>query len=124
MKVSRSMAKNPWKFLLGSLVSATALSVIGITVGKFSLAVENDGWRSRQTLIANREIQAHLINNNRNTLFNDHDGSAWESLENNKKEGWTFEDRRRLSVLDGNNKPNTKERRLGISFNDCNNGDW
>jgi len=51
----------PWILLLGSLHSATVLSIIGLVLGKFSIAVENDGWKSRQKLIANRDIQRTML---------------------------------------------------------------
>jgi len=124
VKVSRGMARSPWKYFLGSLVSATILSIIGIKVGGFSIAVENTGWRSRQTLIANRDIQANLIVDNQEKLFNDDDGSVWDLIEKNKKQGWDLEYRRHLSASDGNNMLHTKERRLKNSCSDCDNGDW
>jgi len=117
VKVAMAMARSPWKFLLGSLLSATVLSLIGLVVGKFSIAVENDGWKSRQTLISNRDIQRTMLMDNQELLFDDEDGSEWEFLENNKKKGWDFYNRR-LSAADGNTL-NTEERRLEPFFSDC-----
>jgi len=90
VKVAMAMARSPWKFLLGSLLSATVFSLIGLVVGKFSIAVENDGWKSRQTLNSNRDIQRTMLMDNQELLFDDEDGSEWEFLENNKKKGLGF----------------------------------
>ena len=61
VKVDISMARIPWVFLLGSLLSATVFSIIGFVVGKFSIVVENDRWKSRQTLITNRYMQHTML---------------------------------------------------------------
>ena len=64
IKVAMVIARIPWILFLESLLSATVLSVIGLVVGKFSIAVENDRWKSRQTLIANRDMQRTMLMDN------------------------------------------------------------
>ena len=103
-RISRFIADNPWKFLISSLVIATVFSSVGIVGGEFSVSVDNKGWNSRGTLIANREVQLVVIRRNRRNLFNDEDGSVWNDLETNIKEGWKekieqVERRRRLNEL-------------------------
>jgi len=118
VKVAIAMARSPWKFLSGSLLSATVLSIIGLVGGKFSIAVENHGWKSRKTLIANRDMQRTILMENQDLLFDDEDGSEWELLENNNKKGWDFDFRRRLSAADDNTL-NTEERHLESFFSGC-----
>ena len=43
VKLSRSTARNPWKVLIGAVVATVVLSAIGLTVGNFSVAVDNKG---------------------------------------------------------------------------------
>jgi len=97
-KISISMATHSYKYLLGSLLSAFILSLIGIIVGDFKIAVENEGWKSRKTLISNREIQSNLILKNQNFLF-EYEG-AWEVLRSDSRYGVSTgedgDDRRRL----------------------------
>lgn len=123
VKIAGAMARSPWKFLVGSFLSATVLSVIGMVGGKFSIAVENEGWKSRQTLIANRDMQRTMIMDNQYSLFNDEDGSEWDYLEKNKKQGWDYEFRRRLSEA-GNNALNNDERRLDTFLSDDCGAEW
>ena len=110
-KMARFIAKYPWRFLISTLTIATAFSFIGIVGGKFEVAIDNEGWISRNTLIGDREMQTNLIKINRKELFNDEDGSVWYDLENNIQTGFidveddSFERRRRNeelpSFLDG-----------------------
>ena len=53
-----------WIFLLESLLSETVLSMIGLVVGKFIITVENDGWTSRQMIIASRDMQRTMLMDN------------------------------------------------------------
>eukprot|EP00979_Chaetoceros_neogracilis_P017965 scaffold10546_cov266-Chaetoceros_neogracile.AAC.3 len=93
-RIARTTARNPWKCLMGALVVATALSVIGLVVGDFTIEVDNKGWRSRGTYIADSEMQAEVMNLNRKQLFEDTDGSYWEYLQTTTTEGYIeLEDR-------------------------------
>ena len=78
VKVAIVMARISWIFLLGSLLSATVLSIIGLVVGKFGITVENDGWKSRQMLIANCDMQRTMLMDNQNLLLDDKGRSKWE----------------------------------------------
>ena len=90
-RMARIIATHPWKMLIASLVFATILSYIGLVVGDFSVEVDNKGWRSRGTVIGDREMQTDVLRLNRESLFNDKDGSAWEDLENNIQTGWVVD---------------------------------
>lgn len=87
-RIARGTARHPLKALLGSLVFATLLSYIGIGLGEFSIAVDNDGWRSRGTLVSMREMQNEVLSLFRKKLFQDRDGSVWEDLQNNVQIGY------------------------------------
>lgn len=97
-KISRLVARNPGKCLIGVLVVATILSYIALVVGNFEIEVDNAGWKSRSTKIADREMQADLVDAKRSALFYDEDGSAWSDAQNNLARGYIeLEGRRRLS---------------------------
>jgi hypothetical protein len=87
-RCARLLAKYPRTFLFASLAVATTLSAIGLIVGDFKVEVDNKGWRSRGTLIADREMQVDLMNLNRKKLFEDTDGSHWEYLKNTLSRGY------------------------------------
>lgn len=58
------------------MVLTFALSAIGLIVGDFRIAIENEGWWSRGTTQSGRQRQANLVNNQRfNLAYND---SAWD----------------------------------------------
>jgi 5-methyltetrahydrofolate--homocysteine methyltransferase len=62
-------------------VFATTLSAIGVIVGDFKIEVDNKGWRSRGTLIANREMQSDLLIRYQNALFEDVEGTLWNEMQ-------------------------------------------
>jgi hypothetical protein len=89
VKLSKYTARNPRKVLIGSLVTATFFSFIGLYVGGFKIEVDNKGWLSRKTLVANRQMQNDLVNMNRIDLFDDEDGSVWSMLQKeNSQQGY------------------------------------
>lgn len=99
---SRRMARRPGRHLLCALLVAVALSVIGMVVGNFSVAVDNDGWVSRGTEIADRSNQLKLVDWNKESLFFDETGEVWATLMENVQPGWEALDenfrRRRLDI--------------------------
>ncbi len=111
-RIARTTARNPYKSLLGSIIFSLVFSAIGIIGGNFKVEVDNKGWRSRGTLIANREMQNEVILRTKNDLFNDVNGSVWEDVENNVVQGFVaLDDRgdgeglgsRRKLIIDGCN---------------------
>ena len=84
VRVSKFTARNPWKVYAGTLVVAFVISTLGMVLGDFNIAVDNDGWRSRGTLIADRAFQAQKIDQNDEDLINDADGELWEVLETSR----------------------------------------
>lgn len=97
-KISRLVARNPGKYLIGALIVATIVSYIAIDIGNFNIEVDNAGWKSRSTTIANREMQVDVVDAKRSSLFYDEDGSAWSDAQNNVARGYIeLEARRRLS---------------------------
>jgi len=104
-KIARWIGRNPRKALAGSFIVSTIFSYIGIVVGNFEIAVDNDGWRSRGTIIANREMQNEVVLMYRNALFNDMEG-IWERLQENVQICFTAVQgirRRNLQVTDLDN---------------------
>jgi hypothetical protein len=103
-RMAKRMARTPCAHLLVSMVLAIGLSAIGLIVGGFSVAVDNAGWQSRGTLIANRQTQLMLTQFNMERLFYG-DESDWEDLIENVQPGWESGeedtwDRRLLEQLD------------------------
>ena len=80
---AKAMARYPWTHLLLGFFVSTAIGVIGMIVGKFSIAVDNDGWRTRGTLISKRQQQVRLVMKRNKDLFADTDGSLWKELKQN-----------------------------------------
>ena len=101
-RLAMRMANQPCTHLLVSLMLSIALSAIGLIVGDFSVAVDNAGWQSRGTLIADRQTQLMLTQFNVETLFYG-DESDWNDLIQNVQPGWESSgddnfDRRRLML--------------------------
>lgn len=102
-RLSRFTATHPLSVLLSSLTFATIISFIGIYVGEFKIEVDNKGWLSRGTAIADRQMQIDVLKMNRRDLFNDSNGTLWERLVNEEAVGFTdveeknalYQDRRR-----------------------------
>lgn len=97
----KRMARTAWAHLGGSLFVAILLSVIGMMFGGFEATVDNAGWQSRGTLIADRQTQLQMTKTFSWDLFTQ--GSEyWEDLQNNVQPGWESgsfgDDRRRLTV--------------------------
>ena len=104
------MAVHPRKVLAASILLTIILSAIGVIVGEFNIEVDNKGWLSRKTIIADRQMQMDLVNYNRQSLFDDVDG-VWESLRTTPSDiGFVdvslkqdlYERRNLVSVMNGN----------------------
>lgn len=101
---------------LGSVVAVSiVVSLLGLLLGDFQIVVDNAGWQSRGTLIADRQSQFLLIFRNRHRLFNDRNGKWWDELINNVQPGWEQQGvglRRRLE----NGDASTMASKLGFNF--------
>jgi hypothetical protein len=71
-----------------AFVVSIAISVIGLIVGNFAVAVDNAGWQSRGTVIADRHTQFMLAHEHRDALFSDTTGEVWRDLIENVQPGW------------------------------------
>jgi len=108
-RLAKAVARNPIKTLVSTLIATLVISVVAMVGGKFTIEVDNKGWRSRGTLIANREMQNEVLLRAKQELYEDTDGSAWDLYENNVAEGFVdLEDRedgtfnrRQLSTIEG-----------------------
>ena len=80
-RYSARMATRPCVHFWSALVVSLTIGVIGLIVGDFTVAVDNAGWYSRGTQIADREQQYRLVDYYREELFNDKDGTFWLGLE-------------------------------------------
>lgn len=94
VRMARATARNPKRCLLIAIIVSIILSVIAFGLGEFEVSVDNKGWRSRGTVIANREMQNDLITRLKFDLFADTDGSYWDDVENNVVRGFTSLDDR------------------------------
>jgi hypothetical protein len=84
---AKCMARNAWTHFFGALVVSVALSAIGMIVGDFGVAVDNAGWQTRGTLIADRQQQLLMVLKHLDVLSNG-DGASWTELEENVQPGW------------------------------------
>ncbi len=86
-RCAKFMARNAWTHFFVALLVAIALSAIGLTVGNFNVAVDNAGWQTRGTLIADRHQQVLLVLKHLAELSNG-DSTSWTELEDNVQPGW------------------------------------
>ncbi|GAX18142.1 hypothetical protein FisN_25Hh124 [Fistulifera solaris] len=94
------VANRPCLYLWASLLISLGLSAIAMIVGDFTVTVNNAGWTSRGTVIANRHSQFILTYYDRLRLSRDEDGEFWDELINNVQPGWeTGGERRRLEAV-------------------------
>jgi hypothetical protein len=84
--------RNPCIYFWVAFAVSLALSFIGLTVGNFAVAVDNAGWQSRGTLIADRHTQFKLVFDNQDALFADTTGEVWRDLIENVQPGWETDD--------------------------------
>jgi len=70
------------------LVFAFVISAVAIIVGDFKVVADNKGWRSRGTLVSDREMQVDIMNQNLDKLFRDEDGSVWNTLKTELQFGY------------------------------------
>lgn len=87
-RYATSMARRPWTHLSIAFVIAVFLSFIGLRFGNFTVAIDNAGWWSRGTIIANRATQEILVSVNRNELFYDTTGEVWKELQTVIQPNW------------------------------------
>lgn len=101
----KRMARTAWIHLNISLMVSVVLSALAMTVGDFEPSVDNAGWQSRGTLIADRQTQLMLTEAYHEYLFFGGE-DAWKDLLNNVQPGWdtdaigsqTDSDRRQLEI--------------------------
>jgi len=118
-RLARATARQPKKALLVSFGITVVLSALGpIIGGGLKLTTDTKGWRSRGTFIANREMQAEVLNLNRYQLSRDTDGSHWKSLTETVTEGYFEFSDRGIAYADPDLTSSTstsRERRLDSS---------
>lgn len=99
----KRMARSAWLHLIVTLVISLVLSGLAMTVGGFEVSVDNAGWQSRGTLIADRQAQLLMANLYQDYLF-EGGSDVWENVLNNVQPGWETDDdseddrRRRLTM--------------------------
>jgi len=87
-KTSKCVARNPCLFLWIAMMISIGLSLVGLIVGEFAVEVESEGWWSRGTLQANRQMQMTLVIAKSNALLNSEDDSVWNDLLLNNQAGF------------------------------------
>ena len=88
---AKRMARNPCVHLWVTLVISITLSAIALIVGNFSVTVDNAGWNSRGTLIADRHAQLMLTEYNQDYLFYGGE-DAWVDMITTVRPGWETDD--------------------------------
>jgi hypothetical protein len=114
----KRMARTAWIHLGVAMIVSIVLSAVALTVGGFEASVENSGWQSRGTPIADSQTQLMLTERYQDYLF--YGGQeAWNDLLSNVQPGWETDalgsedsDRRRLTISSGAGKSPSSERRL------------
>lgn len=98
------VANRPCLHFWLSFLLSLGIGMVGLTVGDFSVSVDNAGWYSRGTLIADRHQQYLLVDTYREELYADEDGSVWDFLENERQVQVNTddddEDRRLVTVVE------------------------
>jgi len=85
---ARCVARNPWIHFNVAMGVALTLSVIGMVVGNFTVSVDNAGWQSRGTLIADRQTQMSLALYAQKLISQENTDAVWDNLLNNVQSGW------------------------------------
>eukprot|EP00545_Synedropsis_sp_CCMP1620_P000210 CAMPEP_0119019772 /NCGR_PEP_ID=MMETSP1176-20130426/22619_1 /TAXON_ID=265551 /ORGANISM="Synedropsis recta cf, Strain CCMP1620" /LENGTH=1061 /DNA_ID=CAMNT_0006974053 /DNA_START=182 /DNA_END=3367 /DNA_ORIENTATION=+ len=98
---AKCMARKSWYHFSVALIISIVLSVIGMVVGDFSISVDNGGWQSRGTLIADRQAQVLTVFINQADLASGSE-ATWAELENNVQPTWENQD----GSSDGNRRLN------------------
>jgi len=91
-KCAAHMANHSCQWFAVAWALTLALSAVGIIVGNFEVAVDNAGWNSRGTLIANRQTQVGLVTFYRLELAQPNNEQLWDDLLNNVQPGWETDD--------------------------------
>ena len=86
------VAHRPCTYLWVALLISLTISVLGLYFGDFTVTVDNAGWNSRGTLIADRHTQFLLTHLNRHELFEDDTGEVWQDLMDNVQPSWETDD--------------------------------
>ena len=89
------VANRPCVYLWAALIISIILSAVAMIAGDFTVTVNNAGWTSRGTEIANRHSQFVVSFYERGNLFRDETGEYWDELINNVQPGWETENNRR-----------------------------
>ncbi|KAL7561599.1 hypothetical protein ACA910_004188 [Epithemia clementina (nom. ined.)] len=89
---SMRMARNPCLYFWISFLGSLAIGAIGMIVGNFEVAADNNGWNSRGTNIADRQTQMQLVQSFQVQLHDDTTDDVWLDLINNIQKGWESDD--------------------------------
>jgi hypothetical protein len=84
---AKRTARSAWVHLGVSMVVSVLLSGIAVALGGFEAAVDNAGWQSRGTLIADRQTQLMMTDYYQEYLFSG-GPDAWTDLQKNVQPGW------------------------------------
>ena len=68
VRAAKLMARHPYKFFFGILGLTLLISVLAGSAG-LDVSLDSKGWRSRNTLIAQREMQNEIVVRFKNELF-------------------------------------------------------
>ncbi len=90
-KIASMIVRHSWKWLLGSIAVCLVLTAVVVLAGDVNVTTGTEGWKSRGTLIADRQIQTEIVKTYKNDLFHDEyirhppqeEASPWDFMVNN-----------------------------------------
>lgn len=85
---ARRVARWPRIHLCSALFIAFSISIWGMWSGEFKIDFDSIGWPSRGTLVADRQSQLMLVNQNKECLAQADNEHCWEDLTTNVQLGW------------------------------------
>lgn len=84
---SKRVARNPCIYFWTALFAATALSIVAMIVGEFSIEVSSKGWVTRGTTISDRQSASILIRTNMQEILEGGE-DVWNNLLWNLQPSW------------------------------------
>jgi len=114
---ARFISRNPWIHLVVSFIASLAISALGYILAGLP-RLDNTGWLSRGTLIADRTTQMHILRNNLENLKQSRNEKYWKTLTETPQDN-LLPNARRLVENDSTSKPRNPDRRYLQSWDGC-----
>mmetsp|Transcript_11561 Transcript_11561/g.17334 ORF Transcript_11561/g.17334 Transcript_11561/m.17334 type:complete len:851 (+) Transcript_11561:73-2625(+) len=126
-KLALIIARKPGCFLASSLLLCILLTVLAVAVGDIVITVDNTGWKSRGTLVAKRAMQADLLIEHQDDLYNDRFiqlpaeaaalyDSPWDYMQDNVVSGYISIGAHGRKIMDAGSDPSCDQEEWYDSF--------